>query len=157
MAILTQGTYQEPELSVEDVDDYTNGQLSEDDPATQSMLNAALAAARNDIRWHVAPVAFGEVISLNGHGGIHLWLPTKNVVTIHSITDTISGVMPTSPPGLLYDADLPNKVFLNPSVSGQVWCCGPSGLSGITVSPTRRPLTGVTPSWRWSPTSPKSL
>ena len=135
MAILTAGTYQEPDLSVDDVDDYTNGQLSEDDPATQRMLDAALAVARNDMRWHVNPVTFGEVISLNGQGGLHLWLPTKNVVTIHNITDTISGTMPTAPPGLLYDADLPNKVYLNPQVSGQVWCGpGVSGLSGITVT-----------------------
>ncbi len=134
MSLITAGTYEEPEVSVQDVQDYTNGSLSADDPSTQYMLNAALAAARNDIRWHVAPVTFGETITLNGRGGMKLWLPTKNVVQIHSITDTVSGTMPTSPPGLLFDADVPNKVFLNPTVSGLIWC-GPGvpGLSGITM------------------------
>lgn len=130
MGILTPGTYQELDLSVADVDAYTNGQLAKDDPATQSMLDAALAVARRDVRWHVNPVAFGEVISLNGHGGVKLWLPTKNVVALHSITDVIAGSI-ALPAGILFDADLPNKIYLN---TGQVWCCGYSGISGITVT-----------------------
>jgi hypothetical protein len=128
--ILTPGTYQEPDLSVDAVDSYTNGQLSKDDPATQYMLDAALAVARNDMRWHVNPVTFGEVISLNGRGGVKLWLPTKNVVALHSITDAVAGPI-TLPAGILFDADLPNKIYLNNLTTSQVWC---HQFSGITVT-----------------------
>lgn len=124
--ILTPGTYTEPELTPTDVANYTNGQLSATNPQTQLMLNAALAAARNDIRWHVAPVAMGEVISLNGRGGRKMWLPTKNVVQIHAITDAVAGsIDPVA--GVVFDADIPNKMILNT----QVWCCQ---FSGVTVS-----------------------
>lgn len=123
--IITPGTFTEPELTPTDVATYTNGQLSASDPQTQTMLNAALAAARNDMRWGVAPVSFGEVITLNGRGGQKLWLPTKNVVTIHSITSDGVSIDPVA--GITRDADIPNRVILNAGTWSHSY-------SGITVT-----------------------
>jgi hypothetical protein len=123
--IITPGTFMEPELTPTDVATYTNGQLSATDPETQTMLNAALAAARNDMRWGVAPVSMGEVITLNGRGGCKLWLPTKNVVQIHSITSDGVSIDPVA--GITRDADIPNRLILNTGT----WSCK---YSGITVT-----------------------
>lgn len=123
--IITPGTFTEPELTPTDVAAYTNGQLLATDPQTQTMLNAALAAARNDMRWGVAPVSMGEVITLNGRGGQKLWLPTKNVVQIHSITSDGVSIDPVA--GITRDADIPNRVILNTGT----WSCK---YSGITVT-----------------------
>lgn len=127
MIITTPGTYTEPDVSVDDVDAYTNGRLSADDPETQVMLNAALAVARNDMRWHVNPVTNGEVGLLNGPGGCHLWLPTKNIVTISAVTSDGVAVDPVA--GVVRDADFPNKLI---NLTGP-WSRQYSGI-GITWS-----------------------
>lgn len=122
--IITPGTFEEPELTPAIVAKYTNGQMAADNPGTQYMLNAALAAARNDMRWHVAPVTFGETISLNGRGGNKLWLPTKSVVEIHSITSDGVSIDLSE---ITYDADIPNRLILNTGT----WS---HNYSGITIT-----------------------
>lgn len=123
--IITPGTFQESELSVDDVQDYTQSQLLAANSQTQSMLDAALAAARRDLRWHVAPVTFGEVIGLDGHGGNKLRLPTKNIVQIHAITNDGMAVDPVA--DVTYSADVPNVLVLNTGV----WS---TQYSGITIT-----------------------
>jgi hypothetical protein len=75
------------ELTPGDVERYTGGRLSADDPETARMLNAALAAARNDVDWHVSPVKTGQVLVKNGPGGYKLRLPTQKIVKLTSIVD----------------------------------------------------------------------
>lgn len=111
MIITTPGTYAEDDLAPADVEIYTGGRLPAANPQTQAMLDAALAVARNDMRWHVAPVTAGEVVTLNGPGGGHLWAPTKNIVGIHAITNDGAAVDPAT--GVVRDADFPNKLVIN--------------------------------------------
>jgi hypothetical protein len=76
------------ELSVDDVAAYTNGRLSAGDPQTQDMLDAALTAARVDVGWHVSPVVFGDVVTLDGPGGCKLRLPfTQKIVNLTQVID----------------------------------------------------------------------
>lgn len=123
--IITPGTFEEDELSAAVVQDYTQGQLSAASEQTQYMLDAALSAARRDMRWHVAPVTYGEVVTLDGPGGNKLRLPTKNVVDIHSITSDGVSIDPVS--DVSYSADIPNLLVLNTGV----WSCK---YSGITIT-----------------------
>lgn len=124
MIITTPGTYTEPELQPSDVETYTGGRLPAANAQTQAMLDAALAVARNDMRWHVAPVAMGEVVTLNGPGGCHLWAPTKNIVAIHNITNDGAVVNPAT--GVVRDADFPNKLVIK---TPPYWSCSYSGVT----------------------------
>jgi hypothetical protein len=75
------------ELSVVNVENYSNGLLSASDPRTQYFLDAALAAARQETRWHVSPVITGDVFTLNGYGSNRIKLPTQMVVAVDSVTN----------------------------------------------------------------------
>jgi hypothetical protein len=90
------------ELTTDDVSQYTNGLLSADSDETQRILDAALRTARNDVRWYVSPVIYGDVIKLNGPGTNRLRLPTKQVINLISVTN--DGV----------ELDLTNDVILDP-------------------------------------------
>lgn len=123
--ILTPGTFNEPELSADVVAEYTQGLLSAGSPQTQYMLDAALTAARRDMRWHVAPVVCSEVISMDGHGGNKLRLPTKNVVQIHAITSDGVAIDPVN--DVTYSAEVPNLAILKTGVWSNQY-------SGITIT-----------------------
>jgi hypothetical protein len=76
------------ELSVDDVAAYTGGRLAANDPNTQQMLDAALAAARWEVGWHVSPVRVGDVVKLDGPGGCKLRLPfTQKIVNLTEVID----------------------------------------------------------------------
>lgn len=75
------------ELAPADVEQFTGGLLTAGDPETQRMLTAALAVARRDVRWFVSPTQLGAVVTLNGHGGTRLRLPTKQVINLTSVTN----------------------------------------------------------------------
>ena len=64
------------ELIPADVEDFTKGRLSGDDPLTATLLAAAVADARNHCGWHVCPVRVDQVITLDGPGSRLLVLPT---------------------------------------------------------------------------------
>ena len=51
------------------------------------MLTAALVVARRYCGWHVSPVNLGQSVTLDGPGSKVLWLPTRNVVTLTSVTE----------------------------------------------------------------------
>ena len=77
------------ELSVDDVEAYTGGRLSASSDETQRLLDAALAAARSEVGWHVSPVKKGDVMVLDGPGWCQhkLRLPTMNIVKLNKITE----------------------------------------------------------------------
>lgn len=74
------------DITVDDVVDYTNGRL-EDNDETQRMLDAALAAARRDVGWHVSPVIEGDVKTLDGPQSRVLPLPTKRLLNLISVVE----------------------------------------------------------------------
>jgi hypothetical protein len=82
------------ELAPSDVERFTGGLLSASDPETQRMLDAALAAARRDVRWFVSPIVYNDVITLNGTGTDRLRLPTKQVINLHSVTSDGVALVP---------------------------------------------------------------
>jgi hypothetical protein len=76
-----------PELSAADVSDFTHGRLSATDPEVERMLSAALTTARRYTGWHVSPVSEDEQMTFDGPGSRILWLPTRKVVELTSITE----------------------------------------------------------------------
>ena len=74
------------ELTAADVETYTGGRLLASDPETQRMLDAALAAARREVGWHVSPV-INETINMDGPGGYLLRLPTMKIVDLTEIVN----------------------------------------------------------------------
>lgn len=75
------------ELTAQDVEDYTKGRLPEDEPETERLLNAALAAARRYCGWHVTPVKTDDEITLDGPGSFQLSLPTLHLVELTAVTE----------------------------------------------------------------------
>jgi hypothetical protein len=114
-----------PELTPLDVQYYTGGLLSADNPQTQRMLDVALAAARGDVRWYVSPVQYAAVITLNGTGTNKLRLPTKQVINIDSITN--DGVALDPDTDVTLDCETPNLLYIN---SGR-WS---NQLNGIVIT-----------------------
>lgn len=51
------------------------------------MLNAALAAARRDVGWHVSPQVTGETVVLDGPGGRTLQLPTRRLTALTGVVE----------------------------------------------------------------------
>ena len=74
------------DLSPFDVEVYTKGRLPADDPETQRALDAALATVRDYCQWHVTPVR-SETLTVRGRGYSDIKLPTKNIVSIESVTE----------------------------------------------------------------------
>ncbi|MBO0676788.1 hypothetical protein JRC04_04850 [Mycolicibacterium sp. S2-37] len=92
------------DLTSSDIEAYTQGRLSANDPETVRALDAALARARNFCGWHVSPVC-AETIVLDGSGSYYLALPTLKIVSINTVT--VDGIeiddvaMPADAPGML--------------------------------------------------------
>lgn len=76
-----------PELTTTDVAQYTDGRLDPEDPETERMLNAALAAARRYCGWHVCPTLTDDTITIDGPGSPLLVLPTLNLQKLTSIAE----------------------------------------------------------------------
>lgn len=74
------------ELSTDDVESFTNGRLSSSDDRVELLLASALASARTFCGWHVTPER-KETVTLDGHGGYKLLLPTMRVVDLISVTE----------------------------------------------------------------------
>lgn len=76
-----------PELSVDDVEDFTSGRLDATDPEVAKLLAAALNSARRHCGWHVNPVVEDDAVTLDGPGSRILTLPTRKLVELTSITE----------------------------------------------------------------------
>ncbi|QBI98660.1 head-to-tail adaptor [Mycobacterium phage Bobby] len=74
------------DLTPEDVESYTRGRISKDDPETARALAAALQRARRACGWHVTPVQ-EETVSLHGTGHGFIVLPTLKPVELLSVTE----------------------------------------------------------------------
>jgi hypothetical protein len=77
------------ELSATDVEDFTNGRLTDDggDGEVTRILTAALAAARRFVGWQVSPVQTGQQLTLDGPGSRILQLPTRNLLALTAVTE----------------------------------------------------------------------
>lgn len=75
------------ELAPTDVQTFTNGRLLASDANVARMLNAALAVARREVGWHVSPVKLADAIDIDGPDSRILWLPTRKVIALTSITE----------------------------------------------------------------------
>lgn len=100
-----------PELAPCDVEQYTGGLLSASNSQTQRMLDVALSAARRDVLWHVSPVVYNNVITLNGTGTNRLRLPTKQVIKLDSITSDGVSLDPVN--DVTLDCETPNLLYIN--------------------------------------------
>jgi hypothetical protein len=74
------------ELTVDDVEQYTDGRLGPDNADSDRLLAAALAAARRYCGWHVTPQQ-AETVTIDGPGSRLLVLPTLHLATLTSITE----------------------------------------------------------------------
>lgn len=74
------------ELSVDDLIQFSGDRLADTDE-TQRVLDAALTAVRNYCHWHVSPVRTDETLTVDGPNSRTLWLPTKNLLAVHSIIE----------------------------------------------------------------------
>lgn len=93
------------ELTTDDYDSFV-GPVG--DTEKQAALDSVLAAARRYCGWHVSPVETGVELTLDGPGGLYLFLPTKKVVELTSVVEngvTLSigtdVVMSAQTPGML--------------------------------------------------------
>lgn len=77
------------ELTAEDVENFTGGRLENDNGLGEvtRMLDAAVRVARRDAGWHVTPVHEGETFTLDGPDSRMLWLPTRKLNTLTSVTE----------------------------------------------------------------------
>lgn len=76
-----------PELTAVDVELFTKGRLLASSPETTRVLQRAYAAVRAYCGWHVTPVHVGDVVTLDGPGGLRLALPTKKLITLTSVVE----------------------------------------------------------------------
>lgn len=102
------------ELSPSDVQQFTGGLLAATDPETQRMLDTALAVARRDVFWSVSPVIVGDVVTLNGTGTNRLRLPTKQVISLTSVTSDGVSLDPVN--DVTLDSETPNLLYKNSGV-----------------------------------------
>lgn len=75
------------ELSVADVETYTNGRLDAGDAEVARMLAAALQVARREAQWHVSPVRAAVSMTLDGPDSRILFLPTMKVTTLTTLVE----------------------------------------------------------------------
>ncbi len=124
------------ELLPSDAEQYTKGRLDQTDPDVARALDAAKARVRNWCCWHVSPV-LTETITMDGHGGCNLFLPTLKIVALTDIQidgvsiDLTSVKRPADTPGVLYRQ------------AG--WPCG---YSNITVTLSHGFTAAQCPDWR---------
>jgi len=98
-----------PELSAADVNEFTGGRLADDegDGTTTDMLNAALAAARRAVGWHVSPVRTADEVIIDGPDSRILYLPTRKLNDLTNVDEDGTTLVPAtslrwnagSPPG----------------------------------------------------------
>lgn len=75
------------EISAVDIQNFTNGRLQSSSAEVGRMLSAALASARQYCGWHVSPVLTAQAMTLDGPDSRILWLPTRKIVTLTSVTE----------------------------------------------------------------------
>lgn len=76
-----------PELTVDDVEQYTRKRLDKTDAETERLLAAGLAYVRQFCGWHVTPVKTGHEVELDGPGGRLLALPTLKLMALTEVTE----------------------------------------------------------------------
>lgn len=84
------------ELTSTNVAAYTNNRLDAEDDEVKRMLVAALSVARREMGWHVSPVKLAHTFTIDGSGSRILWLPTRKVVELTSITEDGTLVAPSA-------------------------------------------------------------
>lgn len=90
------------ELLPGDVEQFSEGDLSQTDPEVVRALAAALQKARRYCGWHVSPVRT-ETLTVDGTGGPYLVLPTMKIVALSSIIED-GTVIPLTEVALSRDA-----------------------------------------------------
>ncbi|QDF72353.1 hypothetical protein [Mycobacteroides chelonae] len=76
-----------PELTVNDVEQYTRKRLDKTDAETARLLAAGLSYVRQFCGWHVTPVKTGHEVELDGPGGRLLALPTLKLIALAEVTE----------------------------------------------------------------------
>lgn len=76
-----------PELTVDDVEQYTRKRLDKTDAETGRLLAAGLSYVRQFCGWHVTPVKTGHEVELDGPGGRLLALPTLKLIALTEVTE----------------------------------------------------------------------
>jgi hypothetical protein len=87
-----------PELTAADVNEFTGGRLADDegDGLTTDMLNAALAAARRAVGWHVSPARTADVVIIDGPDSRILYLPTRKLNDLTSVDEDGTALVPST-------------------------------------------------------------
>lgn len=108
------------ELTASDVSEFTGGRLADDegDGLTTDMLNAALAAARRAVGWHVSPVRLADEVIIDGPDSRILYLPTRKLVDLVGVDE--------------------NGVTLDPATALRWSAGGPPGAAGRPVAVRKR-------------------
>lgn len=70
-----------------DVENFTKGQITADDPRVADALAAVTSSIRREAGWHIGPVVQGHSLTLDGPGGTKLNLPTLKLVNLVSVHD----------------------------------------------------------------------
>lgn len=76
-----------PFATPQDLTNYTNGQVQEEDERCQAVLDAVSASIRREAGWHIWPVVQDHELVLDGPGGRKLALPTMNLLDLQSISE----------------------------------------------------------------------
>jgi hypothetical protein len=76
-----------PELTVADVELFTNGRLLASSVETARMLARALAAARKYCGWHVTPVREDDEFTIDGPCSSRLFLPTRQLLDVIDVVE----------------------------------------------------------------------
>lgn len=76
-----------PELTTQDVDDYTDGRLAHDADQTARLLATGLGLARRYCGWHVTPSRAGDVVTIDGPGSPLLVLPTLRLTELTTVVE----------------------------------------------------------------------
>lgn len=74
------------DITTADLESFTKSKLLQGDRETYRNIGAALQEVRNRCGWHVSP-SRTETLTLNGSGETRLYLPSKKVTGITSITE----------------------------------------------------------------------
>ena len=125
------------ELTAAHVAEFTGGRLA-DDEQTEDLLAAALAAARRYCGWHVCPVRFGDVVTVDGPGGRVLSLPTLNLITLSSAVES----------GAAVDVSLLDVSRRKGTVEKYPTGCWTSRKGGVTVTMTHGFTEAEAADWR---------
>jgi len=106
------------------LEDFTGGRLPAEDAETVAVLGRALAEVQRWCGWHVTP-ARDDVVTMDGHGGTLLRLPTLSLAAITAVTEDGAEV---DPAGLQW-----SRFGMVRKNSGGVWT---GRLGGLTIAMT---------------------